>query len=112
MKKIEAIIRPERVNIVKMALAEEGCISLTLTEVKGRGIQGGIVERYRGNEQVVDLLPKVKLEMVIPDENVEKAVKIITENAVTGKPGDGKIFIIPVEDAYRIRTNEKGSNAI
>jgi len=112
MKKIEAIFRPERLVAVKNALSEEGFISLTLTEVKGRGVQGGIIERYRGNEYLVDLLPKVKVELVVKDGDVEKIIKIITENAVTGRPGDGKIFIIPVEEAIRIRTSEKGNNAI
>jgi len=112
MKKIEAIFRPERLLAVKNALSEEGFISLTLTEVKGRGVQGGIVERYRGNEYLVDLIPKIKIELVVKDSDVEKIIKIITENAVTGRPGDGKIFIIPVEEAIRIRTNEKGHDAI
>ncbi|AVB76428.1 P-II family nitrogen regulator [Methanococcus maripaludis] len=112
MRKIEAIFRPERLLAVKNALFEEGFISLTLTEVKGRGVQGGIVERYRGNEYLVDLLPKVKIEIVSNDSDVEKIVKLISENAVTGKPGDGKIFVIPVEDVIRIRTNETGKDAI
>ncbi|ABR54981.1 nitrogen regulatory protein P-II [Methanococcus vannielii SB] len=112
MKKIEAIFRPERLLAVKNALQEGGFVSLTLTEVKGRGIQGGIVERYRGNEYTVDLIPKVKIEMVVLDEKVEEAIDIILENAKTGKPGDGKIFIIPIDDAVRIRTGIKGNEAI
>lgn len=112
MRKIEAIFRPERLLAVKNALFEEGFISLTLTEVKGRGVQGGIVERYRGNEYLVDLLPKVKIEIVSNDSDVEKIVKLISENAVTGKPGDGKIFVIPVEDVCRVRTGEMGPAAI
>jgi len=112
MKKVEAIIRIERLDIVKGILSENGFLSLTITEVKGRGVQGGITERYRGTEYVVDLLPKVKIETVVDDKDVEEVITIITENAATGKPGDGKIFIIPVEDAVRIRTNEKGKAAI
>ncbi|MBA2840465.1 nitrogen regulatory protein P-II 1 [Methanococcus maripaludis] len=112
MKKVEAIVRVERADIVKKALSDEGFISLTLTGVKGRGVQGGIIEKYRGNEYLVDLLPKVKLELVVSDEDVDAVVKIISENAVTGKPGDGKIFVIPVEDSIRIRTNENGKKAI
>jgi len=112
MKKVEAIIRIERLDIVKGILSENGFLSLTITEVKGRGVQGGITERYRGTEYVVDLLPKVKIETVVDDKDVEEVITIITENAATGKPGDGKIFVIPVEDAIRIRTNEKGKAAI
>lgn len=112
MKKVEAIIRIERLDIVKGILSENGFLSLTITEVKGRGVQGGITERYRGTEYVVDLLPKVKIETVVDDKDVEEVITIITENAATGKPGDGKIFIIPVEDAIRIRTGESGIKAI
>ncbi|ABO35910.1 nitrogen regulatory protein P-II [Methanococcus maripaludis C5] len=112
MKKIEAIIRIERLDIVKGILSENGFLSLTISEVKGRGVQGGITERYRGTEYVVDLLPKVKLEMVVDDKDIEEVITIIRENAETGKPGDGKIFIIPIEDAVRIRTGESGIKAI
>ncbi|AEK18957.1 P-II family nitrogen regulator [Methanococcus maripaludis] len=112
MKKIEAIIRIERLDIVKGILSENGFLSLTISEVKGRGVQGGITERYRGTEYVVDLLPKVKLEMVVDDKDIDEIITIIRENAETGKPGDGKIFIIPVEDAVRIRTGESGIKAI
>jgi len=112
MKKIEAIIRIERLDIVKGILSENGFLSLTISEVKGRGVQGGITERYRGTEYVVDLLPKVKLEMVVDDKDINEIITIIRENAETGKPGDGKIFIIPVEDAVRIRTGESGIKAI
>ncbi|WP_459201603.1 P-II family nitrogen regulator [Methanococcus sp. CF] len=112
MKKIEAIIRIERLDIVKGILSENGFLSLTISEVKGRGVQGGITERYRGTEYVVDLLPKVKIEMVVDDKDIEEIITIIRENAETGKPGDGKIFIIPVEDAIRIRTGESGLKAI
>ncbi|MBA2840462.1 nitrogen regulatory protein P-II 1 [Methanococcus maripaludis] len=112
MKKIEAIIRIERLDIVKGILSENGFLSLTISEVKGRGVQGGITERYRGTEYVVDLLPKVKLEMVVDDKDIDEVITIIRENAETGKPGDGKIFIIPVDDAVRIRTGESGIKAI
>jgi len=112
MKKIEAIIRMERLDLVKKNLSKSGHVSLTLTEVKGRGIQGGIVERYRGTEYVVELLPKVKIELVVNEKDVESVIKIIAENAYTGRPGDGKIFVIPVEDAYRVRTGERGTDAI
>ncbi|MCS3901297.1 P-II family nitrogen regulator [Methanococcus voltae] len=112
MKKIEAIIRVERLNIVKTALADNGFISLTVSEVKGRGVQGGIVERYRTSEYIVDLLPKIKLEIVASDEEKDKIISIIKENAYTGNMGDGKIFVIPLEEVIRIRTGENGTTAI
>ncbi|MBW9222065.1 P-II family nitrogen regulator [Methanothermococcus sp. SCGC AD-155-C09] len=112
MKKIESIIRPERVDIVKNALADAGYIGMTISEVKGRGIQGGITERYRGREYTVDMLPKIKLEIVVKDSDVEKVIKIICENAKTGKHGDGKIFVIPVESVVRVRTGEKDDDAV
>jgi len=112
MKKLEAIIRMERLGLVKNALYKSGHVSLTVTEVKGRGVQGGVVERYRGTEHVVEILPKVKVELVINEKDVDSVVNIIAENAYTGKPGDGKIFVIPVEDVYRVRTGERGSEAI
>ncbi|WP_423792191.1 P-II family nitrogen regulator [Methanocaldococcus indicus] len=112
MKKIEAIIRPEKLEIVKNALAEEGFLGMTVIEVKGRGIQGGIVERYRGREFVVDLLQKVKIELVVKEKDVDKVIDIICENARTGNPGDGKIFVLPVERVVRVRTGEKDENAI
>ncbi|EHP84120.1 P-II family nitrogen regulator [Methanotorris formicicus] len=112
MKKIEAIIRTSKLEDVKNALIKEGCKGLTVSEVKGRGVQGGIVERYRGREYVVDLLPKVKLEMVVNDEDVEKFIGIICENAKTGEFGDGKIFVVPVEEVVRVRTGERGKDAL
>ncbi|ADG12811.1 nitrogen regulatory protein P-II [Methanocaldococcus infernus ME] len=112
MKKIEAIIRPERLDVVKKALADAGYLGMTVSEVKGRGVQGGIVERYRGREFVVDLLPKIKIEMVVKEEDVDKVIDIICENAKTGKPGDGKIFVLPVEKVVRVRTKEEGREAI
>ena len=112
MKKVEAVIRPERIDIVKNALAEAGYVGMTVNEVKGRGIQGGITERYRGREYIVDLIPKVKIEVVVKEEDVEEVIKIICENAKTGNPGDGKIFVMPVESVVRVRTGEKNENAI
>ncbi|ACV24428.1 P-II family nitrogen regulator [Methanocaldococcus fervens] len=112
MKKVEAVIRPEKLEIVKKALSEAGYIGMTVSEVKGRGIQGGIVERYRGREYVVDLIPKVKIEMVVKEEDVDNVINIICENAKTGNPGDGKIFVIPIERVVRVRTGEENEKAI
>ncbi|WP_457612104.1 P-II family nitrogen regulator [Methanocaldococcus sp.] len=112
MKKIEAVIRPEKLDVVKKALADAGFLGMTVSEVKGRGIQGGIVERYRGREYLVDLLPKVKIEMVVKEEDVDEVIKIICENAKTGQHGDGKIFVLPVERVVRVRTGEEGREAI
>ena len=112
MKKVEAIIRPERIDIVKNALAEAGYVGMTINEVKGRGIQGGITERYRGREYIVDLIPKVKIELVVKGDDVEEVIKIICENAKTGNPGDGKIFVMPVEEVVRVRTGERDEEAI
>ena len=112
MKKVEAIIRPERIDIVKNALADAGYVGMTINEVKGRGIQGGITERYRGREYIVDLIPKVKIELVVKGDDVEEVIKIICENAKTGNPGDGKIFVMPVEEVVRVRTGERDEDAI
>ena len=112
MKKVEAIIRPERIDIVKNALADAGYVGMTINEVKGRGIQGGITERYRGREYIVDLIPKVKIELVVKGDDVEDVIKIICENAKTGNPGDGKIFVMPVEEVVRVRTGERDEEAI
>ncbi|XRO75802.1 P-II family nitrogen regulator [Methanocaldococcus sp. 28A] len=112
MKKVEAIIRPEKLEIVKKALADAGYLGMTVSEVKGRGVQGGIIERYRGREYIVDLLQKVKIELVIKDEDVDKVIDIICENARTGNPGDGKIFVIPVEKVVRVRTKEENEKAL
>ncbi|AXI24793.1 transcriptional regulator [Methanofervidicoccus sp. A16] len=112
MKKIEAVIRPERLEIVKNALAEKGYVGLTVSDVRGRGLQGGMTERYRGREYTVDLLPKVKLELVVKDSDVEDVIKTICENAKTGKHGDGKIFVIPVESVVRVRTGERDGEAL
>ena len=112
MKKIEAIIKPFKLDEVKEALQEIGLQGITVTEAKGFGRQKGHTELYRGAEYVVDFLPKVKVEIVLPDELVEKAIEAIQNAARTGRIGDGKIFIHPIEDAIRIRTGETGTNAI
>lgn len=112
MKKIEAIIKPFKFNEVKEALVLSGIQGMTVTDVKGFGRQKGHVEIYRGSELEVFFMPKIKLEVVVPDSLVEKIVKVIQEKAYTGSVGDGKIFIIPVEDAMRIRTKERGEQAI
>lgn len=112
MKKIEAIIKPFKLDDVKEALQEIGLQGITVVEARGFGRQKGHTELYRGAEYVVDFLPKVKLELVVEDNMVEKTVEAITAAAQTGRIGDGKIFILPVEDAIRIRTGERGSNAI
>ena len=112
MKKIEAIIKPFKLDEVKEALQEVGLQGITVTEAKGFGRQKGHTELYRGAEYVVDFLPKVKVELIVNDEMVEKAVEAIQASAKTGRIGDGKIFISSVEEAIRIRTGETGSEAI
>lgn len=112
MKKIEAIIKPFKLDEVKEALQEVGLQGITVTEAKGFGRQKGHTELYRGAEYVVDFLPKVKVEVVIGDDMVEKAIEAIQNSAKTGRIGDGKIFISAVEDAIRIRTGETGDDAI
>jgi len=112
MKKIEAIIKPFKLDEVREVLSELGIMGLTATEVKGFGRQKGHTELYRGAEYVVDFLPKVKLDIVVADEMVDKVIDSITKTAHTGKIGDGKIFVMNVEDAIRIRTGEKGNEAI
>jgi nitrogen regulatory protein PII len=112
MKKIEAIIKPFKLEEVKDALAEMGIEGMTVTEVKGFGRQKGHTEIYRGSEYTVDFLPKVKLEVVLADEIVEKAVATIVASAKTGKIGDGKVFVLQVEHAVRIRTEETGDKAV
>src|SRR5438445_13746001 len=113
MQKIEAIIRPEKLDDVKEALADAGFTGLNIDHVTGRGAQKGIVHMGRGGETyTVDMLPKVKIEVVVTDANAEKAVKIIRDHASTGNIGDGKIFLIPVADAIRVRTGERGDAAV
>ena len=112
MKKIEAIIKPFKLDEVKEALHEIGLQGITVTEAKGFGRQKGHTELYRGAEYVVDFLPKVKLELVVDDAMLEKAIEAIQQAAHTGRIGDGKIFVIPVENAIRVRTGETGTDAI
>ena len=112
MKKIEAIIKPFKLEEVKAALAEVGVAGMTVTEVKGFGRQKGHTEIYRGSEYTVDFLPKIKIEIVLPDETVEEAIDAIIKAAKTEKIGDGKIFVMPVDEAVRIRTEEKGEKAV
>ena len=112
MKKIEAIIKPFKLDEVKEALHEIGLQGITVVEAKGFGRQRGHTELYRGAEYVVDFLPKVKIEIVVEDSLVERAVEAIQAAAKTGRIGDGKIFISPVEDAIRVRTGERGEEAI
>ena len=112
MKKIEAIVRPEKLGEIKTALATAGFIGLTTYEVKGRGQQKGIVLSYRTSGYRVDLLPKTKLELIVEDQDVEKVVEIICDIGKTGNMGDGKIFIMPVEEVIRVRTGERGTGAI
>jgi nitrogen regulatory protein P-II 1 len=112
MKKVEAIIKPFKLDEVKEALAGIGIEGLTVTEVKGFGRQKGHTELYRGAEYVVDFLPKLKLEVVVTDELVDGVIDAIVGAANTGKIGDGKIFVLPLEEAVRIRTGERGSAAV
>jgi nitrogen regulatory protein P-II 1 len=112
MKKIEAVIKPFKLEEVKDALAEIGVEGMTVTEVKGFGRQKGHTEIYRGSEYTVDFLPKIKLEIVLGDDKYGDAVAAIIKAARTGKIGDGKIFVLPVEDAVRIRTNERAEAAV
>ena len=112
MKKIEAIIKPFKLNEVKTALNEIGIQGMTVTEVKGFGRQKGHTEIYRGSEYTVDFLPKIKIETVLPDNLADQAIQAILKAAKTGKIGDGKVFVWTIDDAYRIRTDEQGDNAV
>ena len=112
LKKIEAIIKPFKLEEVKEALTEVGIEGMTVTEVKGFGRQKGHTEIYRGSEYTVDFLPKVKLEIILGEALVDKAVAAILKGAKTGKIGDGKIFVLPVDEAIRIRTEDKGEKAV
>jgi nitrogen regulatory protein PII len=112
MRKIEAIIRPHLLEAVKSALQEVGVVGMTITEVKGFGRQKGHTETYRGSEYRVDFVPKVKIEVALPLEMVDLAIDAIMKTARTGKFGDGKIFVLPVEEVVRIRTSERGELAL
>jgi nitrogen regulatory protein P-II 1 len=112
MKKIEAIIREERLNAVKKALEEKSYFGMTVSEVSGRGKQKGIALQWRVGEYRVDLLPKLKIELVVLDEDVQGAIDAIVRNARTGETGDGKIFVLPVESVVRVRTGDRNENAI
>ncbi|MES2985026.1 MAG: P-II family nitrogen regulator [Pseudomonadota bacterium] len=112
MKKIEAIIKPFKLDDVKEALQEIGLQGITVIEARGFGRQKGHTELYRGAEYVVDFLPKVKIEVIVMDDMVEKTIEAIVGAAQTGRIGDGKIFVLPIEDVIRIRTGERGPNAI
>ena len=112
MKKIEAIVKPFKLEDVKEALREIGIEGMTVSEVKGFGRQKGHTEIYRGSEYTVDFLPKIKLEIVAADEQVERAVETIVSSAKTGKIGDGKVFVSNIEEAIRIRTDERGEQAV
>ena len=111
-EKIEAIIKPFKLDDVREALTELGITGMTVSEVKGFGRQRGHTEVYRGAEYAVDFLPKVKIEVVLPDDQIERTVEVIIEAARSGKIGDGKIFVLPVEEVIRIRTGETGETAI
>jgi len=112
MKKIEAIIRPERLGMVQQALEELGYPGMTITEVKGHGRQKGITQQWRGQEYKIEFLPKLKIEIVVLDNDVPKTLNAIVRGSRTGEIGDGKLFVIPVENAVRVRTGEEGDNAV
>ena len=112
MKMIVAIIRPERLDIVRHALEEIGIVSMTISEVRGRGSQKGVTQEYRGQPVAVNYLPKVKIELVVNTTPVDDVIEAIVENAGSGQIGDGKIFVLPVEDAVRMRTRERGPAAV
>ncbi len=112
MKKIEAIIRPEKLDAIRTALEEKGITGMTVAEVKGRGRQKGITLQWRAGEYRIEFLPKMKLEIIVDDKDVETAIGTICEAARSGKVGDGKIFIYPVEQVVRVRTGERGKEAI
>ena len=113
MKKIEAIIRPEKVPVVKAALEESGYPGMTITEVRGHGVQKGVTQQWRGREFIVEFLPKVKLEIVVSSaEDVDRILTLIQENAATGEIGDGKVFVLDVGEAMRVRTGERGPSVV
>jgi len=112
MMKVEAIVRREKLDDVKVALSENGFLGLTVCEVRGRGRQKGYVLNFRGKPINVDLLPKMKIELIVDDGDAEKVIEIIRNNALTGEIGDGKIFLCPVADVILVRTGERGSGAV
>lgn len=112
MKKIEAIIRPENLESVRVSLEENGIVSMTVLEVQGRGRQKGVCLQWRAGEYCVEFLPKLRLDIVVPDDKLETAIEAIIAVAKTGKNGDGKIFVYPVEEVVRVSTGERGKEAI
>jgi nitrogen regulatory protein P-II 1/nitrogen regulatory protein P-II 2 len=112
MKMVSAIIRPHRLQNVKQALSDAGVVGLTVTDVRGAGRQKGQVERYRGSEYSIDLIPKIKVEVAVEDDQWEVVVQMIRDSAYTGEIGDGKIFIAPLDDAMRIRTGDRGDSSL
>jgi len=112
MKKIEAVVRVEKLDEVVEALEKTGCPGMMITRIEGHGRQKGLVEQFRGREYKVNFLPKIKIEVVVKDADVDKVIKTITDNARTGEVGDGKIFVYSAENSVRIRTGEKGEGAI
>lgn len=112
MKKIEAVFRPEKLESVQKALADLGILGMTVTEVSGRGKQRGIPLQWRAGEYRVELLPKIKIEVVVLEEDLGRALNAIVRGAKTGERGDGKIFVLPIENAVRVRTGDEGENAI
>ena len=112
MIKVEAIVRREKLDDVKVALSEGGFLGMTVCEVRGRGRQKGYVLNFRGKPINVDLLPKMKIELIVDDDDAEKVIEIIRNNALTGEIGDGKIFLCPVADVVRVRTGERGTGAV
>lgn len=112
MKKIEAIIRPEKLEVVRRVLEKAGCAGIMITEIEGHGKQKGIVQQWRGEKYRVELLPKIKIEIVAKDQDLGRITKAIVENAKTGEIGDGKIFVSNIDDAIRIRTGESGESAL
>ncbi len=112
MRKVEAIIRPMKLEEVKSALTDAGFVSMTVIEVRGRGQQKGLVQQWRGREYCVDLLPKTRIEVVVAEQDVDKVIEVIRNTAATGSIGDGKIFVIPVERTIRIRTGDEDGEAL
>jgi len=112
MKKIEAIIRPENLESVRVSLEQKGIVSMTVLEVQGRGRQKGVCLQWRAGEYCVEFLPKLRIDMVVPDDKLETAIEAITAVAKTGKNGDGKIFVYPVEEVIRVSSGERGKEAI